>query len=84
VPVRGRPAGGAAAARGADAALREAAAIFAGCGAAYLEAQALAEWARAAAGLGDLPAARKAWRGVGRLWDAAGLPIQDRIFSRPF
>lgn len=65
------------------AALRQAAAVFAGCGVAYLEARALAELAQVIADRGDTTAAAAAWAAVERLWDAAGVPEQDRIHPRP-
>jgi tetratricopeptide (TPR) repeat protein len=64
-------------------ALDQALAVFAGCGAAYLEAQALAELAGVMADRGNATAAEKAWAQVEHLYDAAGLPAEDRIFRRP-
>lgn len=64
-------------------ALQQAADEFAWCGAAYLEAQALADLARVLAERGDTVAARSAWDWVESLWDGAGLPTQDRIHPRP-
>jgi tetratricopeptide (TPR) repeat protein len=64
-------------------ALEQAAAIFAGCGADYLEAQAHAELAGVMAGRGDTAAAAAAWAQVERLYDAADLPAEDRIHRRP-
>src|SRR5205823_12243098 len=61
------------------AALRHAAAVFKGCGAAYLEMHALAALALASAGEGDAAAADQAWaRGV-ELWDAAEVPRNDSL-----
>lgn len=64
-------------------ALQQAAAILAGSGAAYLEAQAFATLARVKAGQGDSAAAEAAWSQVDRLYAEAGLPPQDRIYRRP-
>jgi DNA-binding SARP family transcriptional activator/tetratricopeptide (TPR) repeat protein len=64
-------------------ALQQAVAVFAGCGVAYLEAQALAELARVMGGCGDPAAAATAWARVERLYDAADLPAEDRIHRRP-
>jgi DNA-binding SARP family transcriptional activator/tetratricopeptide (TPR) repeat protein len=64
-------------------ALEQAAAVSAGCGAAYLEAQAFAELAGVMAGRGNVAAAEKAWAQVEHIYDLAGLPAEDRIFRRP-
>jgi DNA-binding SARP family transcriptional activator/tetratricopeptide (TPR) repeat protein len=64
-------------------ALQQAADVFAWCGAAYLEAQALAALAGVLAGRGDTEAARAAWDWVESLWDGAGLPLEDRIHPCP-
>jgi DNA-binding SARP family transcriptional activator/tetratricopeptide (TPR) repeat protein len=64
-------------------ALEQAAAVFAGCGAAYLEAQAHAELAGVMTGRGETAAAAAAWAQVERLYDAADLPAEDRIHHRP-
>jgi tetratricopeptide (TPR) repeat protein len=63
--------------------LGRAAVVFGSCGAAYLETQAYAALADASTGQGDLVAADQAWTRVVELWDAANLPEQDRIYSRP-
>lgn len=65
------------------AALREAAAVFAGCGVTYLEVRALAELAQVMADRGDTVAAAQAWARVESLWDVAGVPAADRIHRRP-
>jgi len=57
--------------------------VFAGCGAAYLEAPALAALAGALAGRGDAEAASAAWDRIEDLYNAAGLPDEDRIHRRP-
>ena len=64
-------------------ALERAVALFAGCGAAYLEARALAALARARADRGDAAAADAAWNRVERLYSAADVPDEDRIHRRP-
>ena len=64
------------------AAIRQAAVVFEGCGAAYLEAEALAALARVMADQKD-PAAMEVWQRVVDLWDAAGVPAQDRLTPRP-
>jgi hypothetical protein len=64
-------------------ALNQAAAVFGGCGAAFLEIRALAELTQTLAELADIPAARQVWARVESLWDAADLPDQDRIPERP-
>lgn len=65
------------------AALRQAAVVFEGCGAAYLEMHALAALANASAGEGDFAAADRAWTRVVELWDAAEVPAVDRLYRRP-
>jgi DNA-binding SARP family transcriptional activator/tetratricopeptide (TPR) repeat protein len=65
------------------AALRQAAAVFGGCGAAYLEMHALAALAHASAHQGDAVAADQAWTRVVELWDAAKVPAEDRLYRRP-
>ena len=65
------------------AALEQAAAVFAGCGASYLEMRALAALAQVMADRGDTAAAGAAWARVESLWSAAGLPEEDRIHRRP-
>ncbi|HET9894562.1 MAG TPA: hypothetical protein VFQ44_06465 [Streptosporangiaceae bacterium] len=60
-----------------------AAAIFSGCGAAYLEMQAMAALARASTSQGDVAGAARAWASVVRLRDAANVPAKDRLYSRP-
>jgi tetratricopeptide (TPR) repeat protein len=65
------------------AALEQAAGVFAGCGAVYLEAPALAALAGALAGRGDAEAASAAWDRIEGLYNAAGLPDEDRIHRRP-
>ena len=64
-------------------ALEQAVAVSAGCGAAYLEAQAFAELAGVMAAQGNIAAADKAWTQVEHLYDAADLPAADRLFRRP-
>lgn len=64
-------------------ALEQAVTVFAGCGAAYLEAHALAQLAGAMAARGDTAAAGRAWDRVECIYDAAGLPEADRLFRRP-
>jgi tetratricopeptide (TPR) repeat protein len=65
------------------AALQQAATVFAGCGATYLEVRALAELTQVMARRGDTAAADAAWASVERLWDAAGVRAEDRIHRRP-
>lgn len=62
-------------------ALTAAAAVFAGCGLAYLEARALAELAGALAGQGQTAAADATWQRLELL--TAGLPEEDRLYQRP-
>jgi tetratricopeptide (TPR) repeat protein len=64
------------------AALERAAAVFAGCGAAYLEVRALAGLARLMREQGDAAAARAAWDRVGDLYQTAGVPARDRLYRR--
>jgi hypothetical protein len=61
------------------AALRQAAAVSAGCGAAYLEVRAQAGLAWVMAEQGDEAAARQARNRIEELYDAAGVPGQDRV-----
>jgi DNA-binding SARP family transcriptional activator/tetratricopeptide (TPR) repeat protein len=61
--------------------LEQAVACFAGCRAAYLHAQALAELARAHEDSGD--AAHAAWARVEDLYEEMDLPQEDRIHRRP-
>lgn len=61
------------------AALRRAAAVSAGCGAAYLEVRAQAGLAWVMAEQGDEAAARQARNRIEELYDAAGVPGQDRV-----
>jgi DNA-binding SARP family transcriptional activator/tetratricopeptide (TPR) repeat protein len=65
------------------AALEQAVLAFAGCGAAYLEAPALAVLAEALTGRGDAAAASAAWDRIEDLYNTAGLPDEDRIHRRP-
>lgn len=64
------------------AALDHAVSLFAGCGAADLEARALAMLAKATAGRDDA-AADSAWTRIEALYDAADLPDAERIYRRP-
>jgi DNA-binding SARP family transcriptional activator/tetratricopeptide (TPR) repeat protein len=64
-------------------ALDHAATVFGGCGVAYLEAQALATLAQVLAGRGDAAGASAAWARIEDLYNAAGLPEEDRIHRRP-
>ncbi len=64
------------------AALDHAVSLFAGCGAADLEARALAMLAQATSGQDDA-AADSAWTRIEDLYDAADLPDADRIYRRP-
>jgi DNA-binding SARP family transcriptional activator/tetratricopeptide (TPR) repeat protein len=64
-------------------ALNQASAVFAGCGAVYLEIRALAKLTQASVERADMPTATKAWARVESLWNAASLPDQDRIPKRP-
>jgi len=64
-------------------AIERAVAVFTGCGVVYLEARALAALARARTDQGDDGGASAAWRRIESLYDAAGLPVQDRIQHRP-
>jgi hypothetical protein len=65
------------------AAPQQAAAVFAGCGAAYLQARALAVLGRALADRGDLAGADAAWTRVEDLYTRADVPDEDRIHRRP-
>jgi DNA-binding SARP family transcriptional activator/tetratricopeptide (TPR) repeat protein len=64
-------------------AIEHAVAVFTECDAAYLEARALAALARARTDRGDVTGAGAAWTRIEGLYDAAGLPEQDRIHHRP-
>lgn len=64
-------------------ALEQAAVVCAGCGAPYLEAQAVAGLAQIAASRGEMAVAEAAWARVEALYDAADLPEGDRIHRRP-
>jgi len=64
------------------ASLHRAVACFAGCGASYLEAQALAGLARVHETGHDTVAARDAWAEVDRLYDEMNLPPEDQT-DRP-
>lgn len=64
------------------AALRQAVSVSAESGAARLEARALAEFAQVMTEQGDLAAAEVAWGRIDSLYDAAGLPVRDRIHQR--
>jgi DNA-binding SARP family transcriptional activator/tetratricopeptide (TPR) repeat protein/DNA-binding Xre family transcriptional regulator len=63
-------------------ALQQAVEVFAGCGAARLEARALATLAQVMSDRGDLQAAEQLWARVEILYNAADLPEQDRIHHR--
>lgn len=65
------------------AALGRAAAAAAGCGAAYLEIRAQAGLAQVLAERGDEAAARQARNRIEELYEAAGVPGQDRIGWSP-
>jgi DNA-binding SARP family transcriptional activator/tetratricopeptide (TPR) repeat protein len=65
------------------AALEQAVSCFAGCSAAYLQAEALAALARAHEDLGDGATARAAWARVEDLYKEMGLPEEDRIHRAP-
>jgi DNA-binding SARP family transcriptional activator/tetratricopeptide (TPR) repeat protein len=65
------------------AALRQAAAVSAGCGAAYLEVRAQAGLARVLAARNDEAAARQARSRIDELYDRAGVPAEDRIGWSP-
>ncbi|MEU5907867.1 BTAD domain-containing putative transcriptional regulator [Micromonospora sp. NPDC047467] len=65
------------------AALRDATACFAACGAGYLEVQALVTLAETLTRLGDEQAARSAWDGVDDRYAAMGVPAEDRLVRRP-
>ena len=64
------------------AALRYAASCFAGCGASYLEAAALAAVSRAEV-KGNPREAARAWEQVERLYAMMDLPQEDRIHGPP-
>ncbi len=65
-----------------DEALRQAVALFAGCGAVYLEIRALAELAQALAARGEAGAAREAWDLVEDRYRVGGVPPEDRVYGR--
>jgi len=65
------------------AALRQAAAVSAGCGAAYLEVRAQAGLAGVMAEQGDEAAARRARNRIEELYDTAGVPGEDRVAWPP-
>lgn len=65
------------------AALEQAADTFHGCGAAHLEARALAMLAQVMSEQADTVAAGAAWTRIERLYAMAGLPDEDRIYRRP-
>ncbi len=65
------------------AALEQAVTCFAGCGAAFLQAQALAALARAHGDAGDAAAARATWARVEGLYQEMALPDEDRIHRGP-
>jgi tetratricopeptide (TPR) repeat protein len=65
------------------AALEQATHLFQGCGAAHLEARALAALAQVMAERADSAAADSAWKRIERLYALAGLPDEDRIHRRP-
>lgn len=64
-------------------ALEHSVAVFAECGAAYLEARAQAGLAQALAGRGDTAGGEGAWARIEDLYNAAGLLEEDRIYRRP-
>ena len=64
------------------AALERAGAVFAGCGAAYLEVLALAGLAAIAEGEGDAVAEDAIWKRIDGIYDAADVPGAERI-ARP-
>ncbi len=66
-----------------EAALRQAAAVSAGCGAAYLEVRAQAGLARVLAERGDQTAARQARSRIEALYETAGVPAEDRVGWSP-
>jgi len=63
-------------------ALADAVALFATCGAAYLQVRALAALGAAYAEGGDTVQADEAWHGVDELYVASGVPVQERILRR--
>jgi tetratricopeptide (TPR) repeat protein len=63
--------------------LEQAVACFAGGGAAYLQARALAALARAHEDSGDQDGARIAWTRVDDLYAEMALPAEDRIYRQP-
>jgi DNA-binding SARP family transcriptional activator/tetratricopeptide (TPR) repeat protein len=64
-------------------ALQHAAAVFAQCGAAHLEIDALAELAQVTRERGDAAAAAAASAHIDELYQAADVPAQDRIYQGP-
>jgi DNA-binding SARP family transcriptional activator/tetratricopeptide (TPR) repeat protein len=64
-------------------ALQHAVDCFAGCGAAYLEVQALSSLGRAHAILGDSAAARAAWLRADEVYAQIDLPEEDRAIRTP-
>src|SRR5262249_22072937 len=64
-------------------ALERAVAMFSGCGATYLEVQALARLGEALMDRGDPAGAQDAWARVDELYAAAQVPEADRIYGRP-
>jgi DNA-binding SARP family transcriptional activator/tetratricopeptide (TPR) repeat protein len=65
------------------AALERATHLFQGCGAAHLEARALAALAQVMSEQANTAAADSAWKRIERLYALAGLPDEDRIYRRP-
>lgn len=63
--------------------LQDAVECFAGCGAAYLEAQALSEMGWAYASLGDSAAARTSWDRAEEVYAGMALPAEDRARRQP-
>ena len=64
------------------AALRQAVALFAGCGAVYLEIRALSELAQALAVRGEESVASEAWDLVEDRYRVGGVPQEDRLYGR--
>jgi tetratricopeptide (TPR) repeat protein len=64
-------------------ALKQAVTCFAGAGAAYLQARALAALARAYEESGDWDRARLAWTRVDDLYTEMALPTEDRVYRQP-
>jgi DNA-binding SARP family transcriptional activator/tetratricopeptide (TPR) repeat protein len=65
------------------AALEQAVELFHGCGAAQLEARALATLAQVMSERADAAAADAAWTRIERLYAMAALPDEDRLYHRP-